>query len=414
MFNWKHSFYNINLKEEGYKNAKENEYYNVLMGKFAVIPKNVDLDNPPEELKGFLVPSEINQAEILTKQQHDAIYNDYPSAINLTVCPTSACNYKCEYCFEKNKSQHSMDAELIADTINYIKTEIDRNQNLKTFGIKWFGGEPLLNIPAIEQISRFVIDYCQEHNISYTAFIITNGYYYTKGVSEQLKTLKIKTVQISLDGFADDYARTRQVSKDAYERVLNNIENSVIPVVIRINTTRQNKDIVPTLVREIAKMPSVKSGFNKIMVARVKDYCTTLNYGFTDAEWIDFRKCYAELQDVIPPISKVTSAKYIPCGNIQKRHAVIGADGFLYRCDNHIGDIKYAIGTVKEGVVENSVDKKYVCSTITEECKKCKMLPICAGGSCRYEELLQGKPCYLVRERFKQNMTHYLTYVREP
>ena len=103
MFNWKHSIYNINLQKEGYNNAKENEYYNILMGKFAVIPDDVDLNNPPEDLKGFLIPSEINQAEIITKQQHDAIYNDYPSAINFTICPTSACNYKCEYCFEKNK-----------------------------------------------------------------------------------------------------------------------------------------------------------------------------------------------------------------------------------------------------------------------------------------------------------------------
>lgn len=413
MSKWKHSIYNINLKEEGYPNVEEDEYYNVLIGKFAIIPNDVDLDNPPEDLKGFLIPSEINQAEIIAKQQYDAIHNDFPSEVRLTICPTLSCNYKCEYCFEKNKSNHSMDAEMIADTITYIKNEIDRNQNLKAFSIKWFGGEPLLNIPAIEQISSFTINYCQTRNIIYSAIIITNGYFYTREVSEKLKELKINSVQIAIDSFDEEYARIRQVSKEAYERVLQNIETSVIPVLIRLNTTKQNKDIVPSLVRELSKLQSVKNGFNRVMVARVKEYCKQLTYGFTDSEWLEFRKCYEEIQDVVPTI--LENANLLPCENIQCRHTVIGADGFLYRCDNHIGDTTKTIGTIKDGLyASRNIDKQYVCSTISDECKACVYLPICRGGQCRYEELLQGKNCLLIKERFRQNMQNYLSYERIP
>lgn len=305
-----------------------------------------------------------------------------------------------------------MDAEMIADTITYIKNEIDRNQNLKSFSIKWFGGEPLLNIPAIEQISRFTIDYCKQKNIKYSAIIITNGYFYTREVSEKLKELGITSVQIAIDGFAEEYARIRQVSKDSYSKVLQNIEDSVIPVLIRINTNKQNNDIIPELVRGLSKLPSVQSNFNRIMVARVKEYCKSLTYGFTDEEWLEFRKCYEGIQDVLPTILEPSTL--LPCGNNQKRNVIIGADGLLYRCDFHIGDTNYAIGTLKEGIRINNIDNAYVCSTITEDCTSCKYLPICAGGRCRYGELYQGKNCLLIIERFRQNMQNYIKYVGIP
>ena len=66
---------------------------------------------------------------------------------------------------------------------------------------------------------------------------------------------------------------------------------------------------------------------------------------------------------------------------------------------------------MKTGVNSDSkVDKMYVKSTITEECMKCKYLPICCGGKCRYEELHFGKPCKEIKGRFRQNMQDYLTY----
>ena len=61
MSKWKHSQYNINLNDENYPNVKEDVDYNTYLGKFAIVPKDVDLENPPEELKGFLVPAEVDE-----------------------------------------------------------------------------------------------------------------------------------------------------------------------------------------------------------------------------------------------------------------------------------------------------------------------------------------------------------------
>ena len=158
MSKWKYSIYSINLKEDGYENAKENEYYNILMGKFAVIPKDVDLDNPPEDLKGFLVPSEINQAEIIKGQQINAFEEEF-THMSLLIAVSSKCNYHCEYCFQGNHVHGiNMTEETVADIIAYIKRGIDSNDKLKSLGVTFFGGEPIMAMNAIRTISNFLLD----------------------------------------------------------------------------------------------------------------------------------------------------------------------------------------------------------------------------------------------------------------
>lgn len=135
-----------------------------------------------------------------------------------------------------------MQGEVLADTIAYIKKKIDRNTNLKILNIRWFGGEPLMNMDAIRKISNFAIPYCEATNIEYYTLIISNGYYLTKSISVELKELKVEYAQIALDGFEATYRSLRAAPSDAYNTVQKNIENSVLPIVIRLNTTRNSQN----------------------------------------------------------------------------------------------------------------------------------------------------------------------------
>jgi len=417
MSKWKHSFYNINLKEEGYKNAKENEYYNILMGKFAVIPKDVDLNNPPEELKGFLVPSDVNEVENYTNAQKKAIENDYPESVSFIIAVTSRCNMRCVYCFEgEHNHGKDMSDETITDTITYIKAEISRNPHLKKFHIEWFGGETLLNIKAIRDISNVVIPLCEEKGIEYDATLITNGYLFNPEISEELKGYKVTRVQITLDGLEKTYNRLKVPPKGAYEQVLYNIEHSAIPIRLRLNTTRETKDEILDLCKELYKKPFIKEKNVAIGISRIDEYTDNPKYGFTDEEWLDFRKNMATLLDVesAETLFQLPKAGLLPCGSVQKRSVVIGTDGYLYRCVKHFNDRTKRIGSLKDGVITNSqTNKCHSCSMIDEECKHCKLLPLCKGGRCRYEKLLIGNRCYLEKERFKQDIQNHLTYVRK-
>ena len=418
MSKWKHSIYNINLKTENYPNVKEDEYYNTLIGKFAVIPKDINLDNPPEDLKGFLVPAEVDESENYANAQKKAIENDYPEKVSLIIAVTSRCNMRCVYCFEgEHNHGKDMSDETITDTITYIKAEISRNPHLKKFHIEWFGGETLINFKPIREISNIVIPLCKEKGIEYDATLITNGYLFTPEISEELKGYNVTTVQITLDGFEKTYNRLKVPPKGAYEQVLYNIEHSAIPIRLRLNTTRATKEEILELAKELYRKPFVKEKNYSVIISRIDEYSDTLNYGFTDEEWLDFRKNLVELLDVesAGDLFKLPKAALIPCGSVQKRNVIVGADGYLYRCVKHFDDSTKRIGTVKDGVITNSqTNKCHSCSMIDAKCRNCKLLPLCKGGRCRYEKLLIGNRCYLEKERFRQDIQNYLTYVRKP
>ncbi|WP_026670303.1 radical SAM/SPASM domain-containing protein [Butyrivibrio sp. AE3006] len=415
MSKWKHSFYNIDLNAEGYKKAKENEYYNVLMGKFAVIPKDVDLDSPPEELKGFLIPAEINQAEIIKGQQINA-FEEQATHMSLLITVSSKCNYHCEYCFQGNHAHGiNMAEETVADTISYIKREIDSNDKLKSLGVTFFGGEPLMGMNAIRKLSRFLLEYTKEKGLTYRAAIDTNGFFLTADISKELKEFGVVKAQIAFDGFEDFYNATRKAPKDAYKRVLKNIEDSEIPIIIRVNVTKKNQDEAKELIRYLYSLDSVKEGKDKVSIMRVSVYGGESDCNFTDKEWLQFREGFTDFLDVADAstLFKLPSAAPFGCTMLRKHNVVIGVDGNLYRCDRQSGEKGKEIGTIQEGIDENSdIDKAFRCSVLDDKCMKCKYMPICGGdGGCRLDYLEQGKNCSVVEGVFRQNMQNHLTFL---
>ena len=317
MSKYKMSFYNINLVEDGYvrgTNEGLTPYYNIRTGKFGYIPDDVDLNNPPQDLlqKGFIIPSHIDEQESYRQAQINAITDDFPSKVFLTICVTSKCNFHCAYCFQgtHNYGIH-MQGEVLQDTIAYIKKEIDRNTKLNTFVIGFFGGEPLLNMPAIREISKFVIPYCAEKNIKYRAFITTNGYFLSNRISLELKELNIKYARVTIDGLGKDYINLRQAPEDAYAKLIKNFENSEIPLLIRINVTRQNQENLRDILIELSKLKAVQDKRDKIVVARVKEFTTPLQYGFSDEEWLALSEHRRDYIAILSLSSTVTYKYYL-------------------------------------------------------------------------------------------------------
>ena len=56
-----------------------------------------------------------------------------------------------------------------------------------------------MNVDLIEHLSKRLIFYCEQNNITYNAST-TNGYLFTHDIQEKLSALKISSAQITLDG----------------------------------------------------------------------------------------------------------------------------------------------------------------------------------------------------------------------
>lgn len=114
------------------------------------------------------------------------------------IIPTNICNLQCKYCFigelNDNKVEYITE-ETIRNTITKLYNE-NRNYDIKTTTIIFYGAEPLL---ALKQI-KYACEYCKKNYKNFFDFaIVTNGTLMTEEVIQLFKQYKF-TVGISIDG----------------------------------------------------------------------------------------------------------------------------------------------------------------------------------------------------------------------
>ena len=155
------------------------------------------------------------------------------------ILPTTGCNARCFYCFEKDSKPVTMIAETASKVVRYIVA----HRGSETVHISWFGGEPLVNAKAIDQICTGL----REQGVSFRSGMISNGYLFDADKVQRAKDLwQLKRVQITLDGMEQTYNRVKDYvyrGVNAFERVLKNIgllTAAGIHVSIRLNVDKHN------------------------------------------------------------------------------------------------------------------------------------------------------------------------------
>ncbi len=198
------------------------------------------------------IDNAINQKRIL--RQIDTFNNNY---LNLTIAPTSACNFSCPYCFEKGIKQKTMNNEVIDNLIKFIERKSSKTN--KKVAITWYGGEPLMAIDKIVKIYKEIQEKGIEINYS---GIITNGYFLNNENIEKLKIIKVKFIQITLDGSNPETHNRRRFTKNgegSWDVIINNIdlllskEMELDNISIRCNIDEKNKIEFDELERNLLK-----------------------------------------------------------------------------------------------------------------------------------------------------------------
>ena len=125
--------------------------------------------------------------------------------------------------------------------MDFVKKHI---AGVKSLYVTWFGGEPLIGMPVIEELSRQLIELCEEKEITYSAGIVTNGYLLTKENAERLKECQVGRVQITIDGPKEihDVRRPLVNGNGTYDIIMKNIMDvkEVLPISLRINVDYDN------------------------------------------------------------------------------------------------------------------------------------------------------------------------------
>ena len=111
---------------------------------------------------------------------------------NLTVLITDKCNLECDFCSNKeimaDKTKPSKELDVLLEQF-LLSTE----KEYKTFHIS--GGEPLINVPMLEEILSVILSHNKEAVIN----VYTNGCYLTEEIAEALNVYPNIKVNISID-----------------------------------------------------------------------------------------------------------------------------------------------------------------------------------------------------------------------
>lgn len=305
------------------------------------------------------------------------------NSLSLTIAPTHACNFNCPYCYEKNISNNKMSIEVQNGIIDFVK---NKYKNINFLNIVWYGGEPSLEINIIKYLSIEL----QKISNNYNAFMITNGFRLDKMINF-INILKIKGLQITLDGTRDTHDTTRCLKngKGTYDKILSNI-NSVlkkipnINISIRMNISKENSYQYVLLYHELKEKFGQKV---HLYPAFIRDYgggCISgscYEDGIMKAEFLKniFYQHGVYTKDIYP----VRTSK--GCMRQQMNAFVIGSEGELYKCWHHLGIDNKKVGSIFEqptitnySLLSNIMINEDVI--LDDRCKSCVLFPSCYGG----------------------------------
>ena len=366
------------------------------------------------EKGNFLIDNEVDELARI-KVMYDT--NRYLStSAAMTIVVTHKCNLACTYCYEE-RQPHSQTNKDIPGIMKFIDVLL-KEKRAKTFGVTWFGGEPLLKPSFIVNLSKRIIRRCKKDDIMYSSVIVTNGTLLTRETAKRLREHSVSRAQITLDGPPDTHDKRRPFTngKGSFETILENIKqvHDFFKISIRVNVDMNNAEKAVELL-ELLDSRNIKRNVtvNFAPVQPYTDRCSPIANACYSKEEFSGMEISLLAESIARGFTIDISAclprtKFINCGAVSLNSFVIDAKGQLHKCWNYIGNDDEAIANlslsnppINEGEIEaqsNLPAKDNLTKWIAfdpfqfEKCKSCKILPSCLGG-CVYPAVVEnGEP----------------------
>jgi len=192
---------------------------------------------------GYVVNAAAEEIDTVRDNYNRARHND--GHMMMTIAPTLSCNFGCHYCFQGvDKPLTRMTPKVREATKAYLLRELEGR---KSFHLTWYGGEPLMDMDSIWEVSAAAIEYCDTHGIKYSSMMISNGYKMTVPVAEKLKAARVAKVQITIDGDEATHDSRRHLTsgRGTFQKIIDNIkavtERKLLKVSVRVNIDGQNE-----------------------------------------------------------------------------------------------------------------------------------------------------------------------------
>ncbi len=343
------------------------------------VKNRILIDASADELKTYLE----------TYTLFDSILNNNTSLDRYNILTSTGCNARCYYCFEDGyypRVEH-MSMETADKVADYILRSHDPSKKIY---LRWFGGEPLVNIRAIDRISAIL----NKNNVDYFSTMSTNGLLCNSGVVEKAKTLwRMSKVRITLDGWGEEHdTRKRFVStKDGFSIIMRNIDyivKSGMIMIVRLSVDRNNHDSLMKLTEYFIDKYSGCDNF--------KMYAHCLHDDVTETSFKEHPEVFSAVNDSCDRLTKrIMEAKMYDyerlqpdgfrmylCAAQEPTKISITPSGKICKCECLSND-EVSWGTVDGEMLDEKIFNYWHkgFNECREKCKGCFMLPLCTPFS---------------------------------
>ena len=200
---------------------------------------------------GIIVEDE-NEDEAKLKDFFRQIkYESNELTFEATILTTYSCNFRCVYCFEESvKEKVFMDKDTSDLVIKWLINRAEK-RGLKKLYLVYYGGEPLLNIRPIYDISWHMKEWAERKGVDFAFGIITNGSLIYPDLVDKFLTVGLEEVRVSIDGDREAHNKNRPFldGRPTFDCIIDNIRGIIDKVKVGLagNFDRSNFDSIPRL-----------------------------------------------------------------------------------------------------------------------------------------------------------------------
>ena len=309
------------------------------------------------------------------------------------------CNLNCSYCFASQGKYHGdravMPYEVGVRALDFL---VEHSGGRKNLEVDFFGGEPLMNFDVVKRLVAYARSIEKEKNKNFRFTLTTNGVLIDDDVIE-FANRECHNVVLSLDGRKEIHDRFRvdYAGRGSWERIVPKFKKLVDArggkgYYMRGTFTHANPDFL----EDIKTMLDL--GFNELSMEPV--VCAPDDpSALTEEDKAVVYEQYEKLAGLMIKRDKenrpFTFYHYMidleggPC--IYKRISGCGSGteymavtpwGDLYPCHQFVGDEKFKLGDIYNGVTNTEIQNEFASCNLyeREECKNCFARLYCSGG----------------------------------
>ena len=337
------------------------------------------------------------------------------------------CNLNCSYCFASQGNYQGeravMSYEVGKRALDFLVENSGTRRNLE---VDFFGGEPLMNFQVVKDLVAYARSIEKEKGKNFRFTLTTNGVLVDDDVIAWANK-ECHNVVLSLDGRKEIHDRYRvdYAGNGSWEKIVPKFQKFVEAregkgYYMRGTFTHANPDFL----KDIQTMLDL--GFRELSMEPV--VCASGDPSeLTEEDMEVVMQQYEQLAELMLEKDKegkpFTFYHYMidltggPC--IYKRISGCGSGteymavtpwGDLYPCHQFVGDEKFRLGDIWEGVTNTAIQGEFAACNVYahEECKQCWARLYCSGGCAANAYHATGsvtgvyeKGCQLFRKRME-------------